>query len=46
MYKRLYEFLVNMDAFNSLHFGFREKHFTNHPCLNHPVLCVFRKLVK
>ena len=34
MYKRLYKFLDKMDAFFSLHFGFREKHSTNHALIS------------
>ena len=34
MYKRLYEFLDEMDAFYSLQFGFREKHSTNYALIS------------
>ena len=34
MHRRLYKFLDSMDAFYSLHFGFRERHSTNHALIS------------
>ena len=34
MFKRLYEYLDNLNTFYPLQFGFREKHSTNHALIS------------